>query len=304
MLQFTELCNRGIDRIVEKVGGHPLALARVGSYIDETTTSVDDCFQKHEESLKTLHNDKQRSCKTSIISTYTISYEHEQRIDTSAIKLFDLFAHLDPSGRCYSLFTPIRKRTIAKDILPTWFSSSVKSRIRFYIEIQKLLDYSLIKPRYEIPACAIHPIIHDWYFRLTRASGDDIASLATSVISSAWFLVDDSTDWLHRRRLVDHCSHLHFCIAKNPKCFAKKSRWKAMICFSYSSFGNFTSTHGRMKESEEIYLRALTKIQDGWGCRCIDLQDNQQLGTFIRQGKETWKKPKKYICERWQVRKT
>lgn len=197
MLQFTELCNIGIDRIVEKVGGLPLALAHVGFYIDETTTSVDDYLQKYEETFKKLHNDKANQLPDysySVISTYTISYEHVQRIDTSAARLLDLFAHLDPSEICYSLFTPILKRTIAKDILLTWFSSSVKTELDFTQKLQILLDYSMLKPRYETQTYAIHPIIHNRCFSLSRASGDDIASLATSVIGSACFLVDKSTD--------------------------------------------------------------------------------------------------------------
>lgn len=199
--------------------------------------------------------------------------------------MFDLFAHLDPSDIWYSLFTSILERTIAKSLLPTWFSRSVRSESEFIQKIQILLDCSLIEKRCETSSYAIHPIIHDWCFNLSRVSQDEIASLATSVIGSACFSIDDSADWQHRKGLIDHCSHLHFCIEKNPQDFARNERWETMVCFSYSSIGNFTSSHGRLKESEEMYLRALTENKGDGGADASTFKIINNLGLlYDKQG--------------------
>ena len=142
---------------------------------------------------------------------------------------------------------------------------SVETEVDFSQKIQILLDYSLIERQHETSSYSMQPMIHEWCFELSRASKDEIASLATSVIGSAFFSIDNSADWLHQKRLIDNCSHLHFCIQKNPEYFARNERWDPTVCFAYSSIGNFTSNHGRLKEAEEMYLRALTENKGDGG---------------------------------------
>ena len=259
----------GLDRIVEKVGGLPLALAHAGSYIHGTTTSVNDYIRYYEETWEKLHNNQTTRLKDyprSILSTYTISYEYVQRNDASAAKLLNLFAYLDHLDLWYSLFTPILDESIvSKELLPTWFSCSMKTEFDFTQKIQILLDYSLIETRYEISSYAIHPIIHDWCFHLSGTSNDEIAALAVSVIGSACHSTDSSAKWLHRKRLIDHCGYVHFWIGKKPQTVENNERWEQVLYFSYHAIGDFSSEQGKMKEAEDMYLRALTGYEKAWG---------------------------------------
>jgi hypothetical protein len=154
-----------------------------------------------------------------------ISYEYVKRNDAGAAKLLNLFANLHHSDLWYSLFTSILDESIvSKEILPTWFSCSMKTEFDFTQKVPILLDYSLIETRYEISSYAIHPIVHDWCFHLSRTSNDEIAFLAVSVIGSACHSTDSSANWLHRKRLLDHCSHVHFYIGKQPQTFESNER--------------------------------------------------------------------------------
>lgn len=243
---------------------------------------MDDYLGLYEEIWKRLHDNimtQFNDYPLSILCTYTISYEHVQRIDNSAARFLDLFAHLDSSDIYYSLFTPILKRTIAKKhLLPTWFLDSVETELDFSQKIQILLDYSLIERQHETSSYTIQPTIHEWCFESSRASKDETASLATSVIGSACFSIDNSADWLYQNRLIDHCSHLHFCIEKNPEYFARDKRWDPTVCFAYFSIGNFTSIHGKLKEAEAMYLRALTENKGEGGADAATFKIINNLG--------------------------
>ena len=268
LIQFTKHYI-GLDRIVEKVGGLPLALAHAGSYIYGTTTSVNDYIRYYEETWEKLHNNRTTRLKDyprSILSTYTISYEYVQRNDASAAKLLNLFAYLDHSEIWYSLFAPVLDESIIpKETLPFWFSCSMKTEFDFAQKIQILLDYSLIETRYEISSYAIHPIIHDWCFHLNLTSNDEIASLAVSVIGSACHSTGSSANWLHRKRLAGHCSYVHFWIGKKPQNLERNMRWEQVLYFSYHAIGYFSKEQGKLSEAEEMYLRALTGYEKAWG---------------------------------------
>lgn len=136
--------------------------------------------------------------------------------------------------------------------------------------MQILLGYALIEEAQneaETSSYAIHPMIHEWCFEMNmiRASNkNEIASLATAVIGSACFSIDDinsaDSSPLHQNRLLNHCTHLHSLISKYPQHFARNARWDPTICFAYSSIGNFFSrSHGRLKEAEAMFLLALTE---------------------------------------------
>ena len=251
------------------MGGLPLALAHAGSYIHGTTTSVNDYIQYYEETWEKLHNNKTTSLKDyprSILSTYTISYEYVQRIDASAAKLLNLFAYLDHSDLWYSLFTPILDESIvSKETLPIWLSCSIKTEFDFTQKIQILLNYSLIETQYEFSSYAIHPIVHGWCFHLSLTSNDEIASLAIFVIGSACFSTGSSANWLHRKRLAAHCSHVHYWIEKKPQSLERNEKWEQVLYFSYHAIGDFSSEQGKMKEAEDMYLRALTGKEKAWG---------------------------------------
>lgn len=219
LIQFTTKHCIGLERIVEKVGGLPLALAHAGSYIHGTTTNVNDYIRYYDETWERLHNNRTTRLKDyprSILSTYTISYKHVQHSDASAAKLLNLFAYLDHSDLWYPLFTPVLNESLVrKEILPTWFSCSMKTEFDFTEKIRILLDYSLIETRYESSSYAIHPIIHDWCFHSSPTSDDQIASLAVTVIGSACYsAADNSAEWLHPKRLTGHCSYVHSWIGK------------------------------------------------------------------------------------------
>ena len=280
-----------LDKIVEKVGGLPLALAHAGSYIHGTATSVNDYIRYYEETWEKLHDNKMTRLKDyprNILSTYTISYEYVRRNDASAAKLLDLFAYLDHSDLWYSLFTPVLHESIVpKETLPTWFSCSMKTEFDFTQKIQILLDYSLIETRYETSSYAIHPIIHDWCFHLSWTSKDDIASLAVSVIGSACHSTDSSANWLHRKRLLDHCSHVHFCIGKRTENLESNERWEQVLYFSYRAIGDFSREQGKMKEAEDMFLRALTGYEKARGPEHTSTLDTvNNLGLLYKnQGK-------------------
>ena len=57
------------------------------------------------------------------------------------------------------------------------------------------------------------------------------------------------------------------------------------MCFAYSSIGNFTSNHGRLKEAEEMYLRALTENKGDGGADTATFKIINNLGLlYEKQG--------------------
>ena len=257
------------------MGGLPLALAHAGSYIHGTTTSVKDYIRHYEQTWEKLHDNNTTRLKDyprSILSTYTISYEYVQQKDLSTANLLNLFAYLDHSDLWYSLFTPLEEENgsfiplqVMKKLLPAWFLCSIETEYAFTQKIQILLDCSLIETRYEFSSYTIHPIVHDWCFYLNLASNDEIAVLAVLVIGSACEFTNSPTRWLYRKRLADHCSHVCSWIGKTPQNLKKSKKLQVMFCLSCVAIGAFLYQQEKLKEAEEMYLRALTACEKEWG---------------------------------------
>ena len=291
LIQFATKRYIGLERIVEKVGGLPLALAHAGSYIHGTTTSVNDYIRYYEETWEKLHDNRTTRLKDyprSILSTYTMSYEYVQRSNASAAKLLDLFAYLDHSDLWYSLFTPaLNENLVPKETIPTWFSYTMKTEFDFTQKIQILLDYSLIEARYQSSSYAVHPVIHDWCFYSSPTSGDEIASLAVSVIGSACVSADNSAEWLHRQRLTVHCSHVHSWIRKQYQNLERNERLEPNVFSLYHAIGSFLVDTDKLEEAETMYQRALKGYEKALGPEhksTLDIASN--LGViYADQGK-------------------
>ncbi|KAI9889394.1 MAG: hypothetical protein M1814_005330 [Vezdaea aestivalis] len=260
----------GLEKIVELVGGLPLALAHAGSFIRGTATGVDDYIRFYQEMWSKLFDSNQTSrlkdYPRSIISTYTISYEYIQGIDMDTTRVLNLFAYLDNSDLWYFLFIPaLSGERIPLEMLPEWFLRTFRKEVDFIGKIQTLLDYSLIETRYDTSSYAVHPVIHNWCFHVSSRSNNEMGSLAIAIVSAACSSMDSLANWADRKRLSVQSSHICSSIKSYRWVTSENATWKNVLNGSFLTIGIFLSEHSKLAEAEAMYQRALKGYEKAWG---------------------------------------
>ncbi|KAI9888243.1 MAG: hypothetical protein M1814_000933 [Vezdaea aestivalis] len=264
----------GLERIVELVGGLPLALAHAGSFIQETATSIGDYIRFYQETWSELFDSNQisrlREYPRSILSTYTISYKHVQSVDMDAATVLDLFAYLDNTDLWYSLFTPlltggsIDGGSVPPNLQPEWFRRTFCKELNFTQKMRTLLDYSLLEARYDTSSYAVHPIIHSWCLHVNHRN-DGIALLATSTIISACSSIDGSADWTSRKRLSIQLIFISSWFRSYSWRSGDSPEWKYFHNRTFQRLGFFLKDQGKLPEAEAMYQRALHSREKALG---------------------------------------
>ncbi|KAI9893041.1 MAG: hypothetical protein M1814_000925 [Vezdaea aestivalis] len=257
----------GLEKIVELVGYLPLALAHAGSFIHGTATDVNEYIRFYKETWANLFDNNQLSqlkdYPHSVLSTYTISYEHIKRVDTDAVKILDLFAYLDNSDLWYSLFTPLLCKNVVSTDLPQWFQRALCDELTFKRKMQTLLAYSMIEIRYDLASYAVHPVIHSWCCHSGNRN-KNMSRLAIFTISSACSSMGQTTTWEYRKRLSIHCIYVHSWI-ELTRIFDDNETRDYPLIQSFSTVGSFLLDLCKLAEAEAMYQRALKGSEKALG---------------------------------------
>ncbi|KAI9891753.1 MAG: hypothetical protein M1814_002503 [Vezdaea aestivalis] len=263
----------GLERIVELVDGLPLALAQAGCYINGTTTSVDEYTALYRENWSTLFSGntsrRLKDYPRSILSTYTISYNHIERKDADAARLLDPFSFFDNTDLWYSLFEPsLSTELLLKYIAPEWFLRSIRNEAVFKEKIQILLDFSLIQTRYISSSYTIHPIVHDWCLYTNVKKNSPIDLLAVYTVASACKLANASTTWTIKERVVRHSNRCHKTDACTIQRFTLERQERILgprdttTLLTLDYLGSFLSILGENEEARSIYWRILRAFDE------------------------------------------
>ncbi|MCJ1429258.1 hypothetical protein MMC29_007171 [Sticta canariensis] len=247
--------------LAKKLDGLPLALATAGAYLCQVKTSLMDYLRHYRESwLKlqatspglTSYEDR------ALYSTWNISFEHICSQNKSAGKLLQLWGYFDNQDLWYELLAGESNSS------PLWFSTITDDELSFNEAIRLLCDHALIESHGQVSnGYGMHNCVHDWITHaLNFEKNSSMAEIALKCVSSA---VPDKTVSEYsalQKRLLPHANR---CLKSIHNDLFLDFENKHYILDAFHNLGNLYSAQNKMKEAEEMYLRALTGYEKAWG---------------------------------------
>ena len=133
----------------------------------------------------------------------------------------------------------------------------------------------------------MHSVLHHWCFHTFEENKATISWLALIIVASAV----PSESVLHysliQRRLLPHCNHVYSIPQRYLQDAFKNREYLPSLSRACYNLGYLYSNQGKMKEAEDIYLRALAGKEKAWGpehTSTLDTVNNLGL-LYTNQGK-------------------
>ncbi len=245
-----------------------MAINQAGSYMRKTGTNLPEYIELYGQAWARLMGKQHGSTipedKGSILTTWTLSYNSLQLQNENAAKLLKLWAFLDNRDLWHELLTPALDLQIANKV-PHWFASCVGDRIDFKECIGLLLEYSFIDAKTESSSFSMHSVLHHWCFHAFEEDEAAMSWLAVIIVASAVpseIVLDYS---LIQRRLLPHCDRVYPRLQRRMHEGLMNEEDLPPLSDACHQLGLLYSDQGKMKEAEDMYLRALTGYEKAWG---------------------------------------
>ena len=210
--------------------------------------------------LSTLREDADRS----ILTTWTLSFNSLRLQSEDAANLLMLWAFLDNRDLWYELLTPALDLAIADEV-PHWFARCAGDKLEFKECIGLLLEYSFIDTKNGSSSFSMHSVLHHWCFHTFEENKATMSWLALIIVASTV----PSETVLHysliQRRLLPHCDHVYSMLQRYLQDAFKNREYLPSLSGACNQLGLLYSDQGKMKEAEDMYLRALAGKEKAWG---------------------------------------
>ena len=259
-------------------------MRKTGTNVSEYIELYDHAWARlmEKQHLSTLRKDADRS----ILTTWTLSFNSLRSQSEDAANLLMLWAFLDNRDLWYELLAPALDRGIADEV-PRWFARCVGDKLEFKECIGLLLEYSFIDAKTGSSSFSMHSVLHHWCFHTFEEDKATMSWLALIIVASA---VPSETvlDYpLIQRRLLPHCDHVYSILQRYLQEAFKNREYLPSLSDACHQLGNLYSDQGKMKEAEDMYLRALAGYEKAWGPKHTStLNTVNNLGNlYNKQGK-------------------
>ncbi|MCJ1348337.1 hypothetical protein MMC31_006568, partial [Peltigera leucophlebia] len=255
----------GSLELVNLLQGLPLAIDQAGSYIRETGTNALEYMKLYEETWAELMTQQhqfalEEAPASSILTTWTISFNDLQKRSPDAANLLTLWSFLDNQDIWYEQFTPLGSEFTEE--LPDWFSRCVNNQFEFKKCTRFLIRYSFVTGNIESSSFSVHSVLHRWCFHNADKRKNQIAWLAIMVVASAAPKKSDVDYTLLQRRLLPHCNCVCSLLRQSiPENIPQSSE----LSLAFHRLATLYLDQGKMAEAEAMYLRALAGKEKAWG---------------------------------------
>ena len=171
--------------------------------------------------------------------------------------------------------------------MPRWFAKCAGDKLEFKECIGLLLEYSFINAKTGSSSFSMHSVLHHWCFHTFEEDKTTMSWLALIIVASAM----PSETVLHyplvQRRLLPHYDHVYSMLQRHLQEAFKNREYLPSLSSAYHQLGALYKDQGKMKEAEDMYLRALTGKEKAWGLEHTSTLDTvNNLGILYRnQGK-------------------
>ncbi|KAK3614910.1 hypothetical protein LTR22_027630 [Elasticomyces elasticus] len=269
------------DRLVQRLGGLPLALVQAGAYLQQTGMTVDEYLGWYastwenlmkNQNLFPLHEYGERG----VLTTWRMSYEQVCAVKPEAARLLDQWAFLHPGDIWYDIAEACCTAS-AQSSIPYDETSTAPDKLSFWDSLHILAQYSLISATGSSNNFAIHPVVHDW-------SLHNITDQATKgqLSATAIWAIADCVPQSGSTALRGY--------EEDEEDEEDEETWELkhiLTLDTVNNLGNLYRIQGKMKDAEEMYLRALTGYEEALGPKHTStLNTVHNLGLlYAHQGK-------------------
>ncbi|KAJ5712278.1 hypothetical protein N7493_008746 [Penicillium malachiteum] len=269
--------------LASRLDGLPLAIVIAAAFIRQTGTSITEYLQHYQESWSELQSQSspgRQYQQGNMLQTWMISYREIQKRNVDAAELLLLFAHFDNRDIWYKLV----KGSDYSSNVPTWLKRTISSGLAFKIAVKSLIEFSLLETKLQEGSYTMHPVVQDWCLHIARTDEKvNSIQLCELALISVGCSVPSASDRDYselQRRLLPHADF----VRRRELSGKDVSVWGA-IC----GLGDLYSNQGKLKETEEMYQRALTGFGKALGPdHTFTLNAMNNLGNIYKvQGKLT-----------------
>ncbi|KAK5203135.1 hypothetical protein LTR96_011434 [Exophiala xenobiotica] len=146
-------------RLVQRLDGHPLALATAGAFLGESAVSFGQYLRQYEarwrviDSMEELPDYPSRT----LYSTWDLSFTQIQQQNPRAAHLLRFLAYFDAQDVWFGLFG-----AGPREGQPTWFTALVGDEFVFEDAMRILTRFCLVEAHHQTGSYSLHACVHDW----------------------------------------------------------------------------------------------------------------------------------------------
>lgn len=270
--QFVMLTDTAYDpsRILERLGGIPVAIAEAALYVSETGCDEASYIRMFDEEWCSFVASNEASghwlldYHGSMTAVWTKLFQAIQAEDGAAARLLLFWSRIDHSDLWFDL---LRSTNLSESRWP-WFKDLASSEVKFLSVMRLLLRYSIVEKHAH--GYYMHPLVHRW---LSHLPGDseiaDYQQLALSAIGQVTPPNVSRDFWSKQMRLMPHANRC----AASLKRGVSPQEYDAVVVSSIHLLGDLSLDQGLLDQAEFLYRHALE--------RCKALFDPYDLRTLV-----------------------
>ncbi|KAK5738256.1 hypothetical protein LTR17_006133 [Elasticomyces elasticus] len=323
-------------RLIQRLGGLPLALVQAGAYLQQTGMTVDEyleCYASTWEDLMAnqnrfpLHEYGERG----VLTTWRMSYEQVCAVKPEAARLLDQWAFLHPEDIWYDMVEACFTAS-AQASMPYDGTSTAPDKLSFWDSLHILAQYSLVSATGSSNSFAIHPVVHDWSLHniTDQTMKEQLSATAIRAIAKCIPQSGSADEHLTARRLLPHSrmaggryvaetqgedlTHELYFFAyfmqdwessqvveglylqalrgyeEDEEDEEDEETWElkhTSTLNTVNNLGDLYRNQGKMKDAEDMFLRALTGYEETWGPKHTSTLNtvNSLANLYYGQGK-------------------
>ncbi|KAK4902524.1 hypothetical protein LTR27_000461 [Elasticomyces elasticus] len=293
-----------VDKLLEKLGGLPLALVQAGAYLRETNTSIEEYLESYERTWTSLmeHQEKHPAPdyqERTMLTTWNMSCERVWAVNPQAIAILDQWAFLHSGDIWYELATSPPQKS-GQDSTAEVVTMIATDKLAFRNSLGVLANYSLVIADIEGTGFSIHPVVHAWCLHTVTRAGMRKQLCAQAIVLVVHMIIQTQSGSYKStsRRLGPHakvaatryldggekfgppiclCMIADFLNNWSSLAVVEALYLRALEGFKeelglehestlsmLNRLGVFYFSQGKMKEAEEMNLQAL-RVVDAWG---------------------------------------
>ncbi|KAF1816980.1 HET-domain-containing protein [Eremomyces bilateralis CBS 781.70] len=244
--------------LVKELDGLPLALATAGSYLDQVAVSLAEYLQLYKASWLKLQKKSPGLSSyedRKLYSTWNISLGHVRRQNMLSAQLLQLWAYFDNQDLWFELL----QHNDLED--PEWIRAVTEDRINFNDAVRVLCDHGLVEAdslshELESRGYSMHSCVHSWTRHMLNQEWNcNLAKLALKCVGL--HIPGTSSDrwWITQRRLLGHAA----------RCSLMETEAYGEMEWALHNLGLLYGDQGKLKEAEEMYMRALQGTEEALG---------------------------------------
>ncbi|PGH11558.1 hypothetical protein AJ79_04816 [Helicocarpus griseus UAMH5409] len=232
----------GLDSLLLRLDGHPLAIVLARSFMDKTGATPGDYLQQYVRSWRNQEQARQ------LHYAWTIPLEKIKESHPIAFKMLLLLSCFERKDIWPELVMNGRQNGES----PSWYAEIASNNLEFYQAMHELLRLSLVESSPSDNSYFMHPVVQDLsQHYIAHYDRDELLSIALTSIGLSIPKDNVPEIWKWQKRIIPHASRIYELVRNGPKTHPNSNFLSAHV-----ALGNLFLHYGKLREAEVMYQRA------------------------------------------------